>query len=351
MNDILFDEVLGKDEPEEDLEVTPEVDPEKETPEVEPEADKPEPVSTEEKDPAPSADEPKPEENQEEVPEEPTADETRIAELEKINNGLMQAKTASQASKGKAQEDLASTREQLKAAQEELRIAKLPKESEPSKPLPEKLKVEFDDEGKAFIDPANFPVDLDQARKIKDLESKVVQGEKNLEAARVQTAQAENLKVFFAENEGYAEANDMYQEQWNYMRTELFPQYLEANNIPAPTTQVGAIEISASPEFIKSFKSKFPEGNPETIMEAGLYNTKHYARKAFDSLLKKKAPDSQHKQIPTDKPLPLGTAPGGTIHQDDDTLQRYADKSMEDFLLQSPEEDAKMDRLMIQKGM
>jgi len=288
----------------------------------------------------------------EEAPE-PTPEEVaaaRITELEKMNNGLLQAKTSAMQKVDKSGESLASANERIKALEEQVKIQQVPKpDPVEDKPI-ENVKVEYDEEGNAFIKAENLPVDKSNAKKVAELETRLEQATTDLATSTLERKQAEYTQSFLNEKEGYKEAFVEVKEQWDYIKGELFNQFIVSQDIKPPTTQAEALEISANPEFQKAFKAKYPTGDVESIMQAGLYQNKYYEKKALETVLAQKVPKSTHKQLPDDKPLPLASVPGSNQAQEEDSLDKFANMDMEDFLRMSSEDEIRMNRLLENRG-
>ncbi len=284
--------------------------------------------------------------------EEDTKDADRISELEKMNNGLLQAKTAAMAKVDKSGESLTAANDRIRALEEQIKIqaaipAAAPVENKPV----ENVSVEYDDEGNAFIPAKNLPVDTSQADKIAALEAKLAKTANALESSNQNRLQEEYTKSFLGEKEGYKEAYTEVMEQWTYLKTELFDQFVSSKGIAPPKTQAEALEIASNPEFQTAFKSKYPQGDVESVLQAGLYQNRYYEKKALDTVLAQRVPASTHAPIPTDKPLPLGTVPGSNQAIEENSLAEYSDMSMEDFLLMTPEKETRMNRLLQEKGI
>lgn len=310
----------------------------------------------------PKEEEVKPEEGEEPKPEEepakpvepaqeaPTAEQlaARVAELEKINNGLLQAKTASSAKARQAQEALQAAQEQLKLVQAQPKPD--PKPEEETRQPVDRLKVEFDEDGNPYVPVESLPVNQDLTQKVSELEKQLSDTAQNLKVSQEERVRAETLKNFLSEKDGYQEAYVQVKDQWEYIRRELFEQIVASKGLPKPQTQAEALEIASDPDFQAAFKTKFPTGDAESVMQAYLFGGRYFERKALDAILEKQTPPSTHKPLPTDKPQPLATVTGASQAGDDDDLQKYADMSMDDFLAMKPEQEARMDRLMKEKG-
>lgn len=331
LTDEEMEEMVGVEEAEEAPETKEETEENVETVE--------EPETGDEEDPAPPA---------EDEPPDIAALETRIQELESINHGLLKAKTSSQASKQSIQEAYQREQERVAALEAKIKELNQPAPAEQDKQVPDKIEVQFDDEGNAFIPGDKLPVDHSQAQKVKELESRLLSAKEDLDNIRVQAAQQAELKNFLSENEKYAEVMPQAQEQWSYLKDELFDQFITAKNLPAPESPAQALEIAATPEFQKAFKSKYPDSDPEVIMQAGLTGEKYYQRKALNMLIEQKErTKSSHTPLPTDKPPSLSTVTGASTQSDENTdLQKYADMTMEDFLRMTPEEERRMNDLL-----
>jgi hypothetical protein len=333
--DELIDEILGEDEPATEPEVT-------ETGVKEPaEADKP----------APPADE-VPQKTAEELLQEK---EERLAELERVNNGLLQAKTSAMAKSNKYQEELSAKEERIRALEQEIALARAtkPNDQDPiADQVIDKISIDFDEEGNAFVPVDRIPANKDLAKKIQDLEAELNATKHNLQTSKEASLKEEALNGFLSEKDGYKEAFPVFQEQCTYM-SSLFDQFVKENEINFPTDKASALdkalEISTDPKFQTSFKAKYPNSDPEAVMQAYLHGSKHYTRKALNSIVGVKVPSS-HKPLP-DKPLPLATVAGASQAKDTESIDKYANMDIEDFLRMSPEEERRMNRLLKEKGI
>ena len=332
--------MVGETEPDE----TEEVAETKET--VTPEENKGEPKEeqvTGEEVPAPPADK-----TAEQLLEEERA---RIAEIERVNNGLLQAKTSAMQKYQKTLSELQSTQEQLKALQEQARLKDEAKIVDAGSQNIDRLKVEFDDEGNAYVPAGSIPVNADLVKKIEALELQLSQAANKLQEDRVK---AEYEGSLLSEKEGYKTAIKDLKEQWDFVKNGLFDQFVREKEIQfSSNTDVAkaqALEVAMSPEFQKAFYAKYPNGDIETLMQAGIYSGKYYERKALDAVLSKKQPVSTHKPLPGDKPLPLATATGTGMAQEIDDLNKFANMTPEEFLRMSPDEERRMNRLLKEKG-
>ncbi len=278
----------------------------------------------------------------------------RIAELEKINNGLLQAKTASSAKARAAQEQLQETQRQIDLLKTRLDGDAQKKDKAPEASAQrqmDRLTVDFDENGVPFIPAEGLPVNKDLEQKVAALEQELSQTAQSIRASQEQREEAENLRALLAEKDGYQEAFAQIKDQWDYLSGGFFDQFVVANELPEPRTRDDALEIAANEKFQAAFRAKFPNGDAESVIEAFTSKKPYYKRRALNMALKAQTPQPTHTPLPKDKPQSLSTISGANHAGDDDDLQKFADMSVEDFLSLSPEQERRMNRLMKEKGM
>jgi len=280
----------------------------------------------------------------------------RLSELEKVNNGLLQAKTSAMAKANKYHGELTSAQSRLSALEQELELAKAsvvkPTEITGSQPI-DKIVVDFDEDGNAFIPADKIPANIELSKKIQSLESELNAAKQYVKSTENKKLTDEALNGFLNEKPGYKEAFPVMQEQFNYL-SSLFDQYVQENGVDFPKNKSDAqdlaLEISTNPKFQTAFNAKYPAADSEIVMQAYLSGSKHFARKALDKIVGNNSQSSSHKPFPTDKPLPISTVAGANMAKDVDSLEKYAGMDMEDFLRMSPEEERRMNRLLKEKG-
>jgi hypothetical protein len=273
----------------------------------------------------------------------------QVEELKKINNGLLQAKTASSSKASKAQEELQAAKLQLQRYEESQK-----QQGPEKKESVDRLAVEFDDDGNPFIPASNIPVPDAIRQEVAALKQQLFETTNNLRKTQAQRDEAEALQNLLSQKDGYDEAFVKFQEQWNYVKDELFDQFVHANNLPVPRSQAEALDIATSPEFQKAFSAKYPGSDVAAVMEAGLMGdpkqSPYYLRKALDTLSRKKV-DPSHKPL-GDKPSSVSTmSDAGPPLGESDDLQQFADMDMEDFLKLTPAQESRLNVLLKQKGM
>lgn len=313
--------VVGK-EPEKEPEQEPE-------PVIEPDA---EPGKKEEEKPVPST-EPVPEIDQL---------NNQLVETKKINNGLMQAKTTAMRKhqeSSKAVEVLTNELNNMKSYIESLQNPQIDS-SGPQKV--DKTEVLFDDDGNAYIE--NLPDNPKLVNKIVELEQEIIKFNNSLSASKEETLQAESLSSFLNEKEGYKEAFPEVRDQWQYIKTDLFNQFVDANDINPPETKNQALEIMTSDGFKKAFSAKYPTADIDSVIQAGVHGGKYYERKALDAVLSKKTVSS-HDPLPSDKPQSLSTVSGESDFGDEGFLERVSNMPFDEFLNLTPTEEARYNRL------
>jgi hypothetical protein len=280
----------------------------------------------------------------------------RLKELEKVNNGILQAKTSAAARARQAQEESQALKEKLAALEKQIELTKAAKadtEKVDGEQKIDRIQVDFDDDGNAFVPIDRIPANNDLVKKLQTLESELNQTKHTLTETQRQRELQESMNDFLSQKDGWKEAFPVLQEQSQYL-SAMFDQFVNQNQIDMPSDRQAAkdiaYEIASHPSFQSQFRAKYPDGDPERVMQAYLNGGKYYTAKALDAIAAAKKPVSAHKPLPKSKPAALGTVIGSGTGKETESLEKYADMDLDDFLRLSPEEERRMERLLKEKG-
>ena len=278
----------------------------------------------------------------------------KLLELEKANNGLRQAITSERAKRQDYQSKVDAVMEMVNAR----KTTKIT-DVEPEVKLPDKIQIEFDDDGNAIL-----PVDqllpfinskteekIAPIKKIEqdfhDLSTKIYSDD----IAGKETGAFQN----FLKDNGLENEYGLLKEQFTFLDQQL-QKYIEVSGIELPQhpdPKVRAEQfidmIVNNDDIVNSFKSKYKNADPELSLEAMFSNPAERLRnprKLKSVLTKLKQPTNKDVDITPlySKPKSLSHVPGSDI-DGGSILGQVASMSTDEFMLLSDAEIAKIDAI------
>lgn len=270
----------------------------------------------------------------------------KVEELEKANRGMYQAMRQEREQRQAFQTKVDQITGMIQQARTQPQQQEQQQPAEPQ--APSKIDVAFDDDGNPYI-----PSDViskaipkgDPAleNKIANLENELAHYRERTQSQEAQTAAQQQLNKLLAENEAYPEAHKKLEEQFTYLKDELYDAYIEKAGLNPPQTAEEAIDIALkSNEIKRAFNEKFPGADLESVMEANLIKTPRLLRRALD---KQVPAPSSHQEMP-EKPSALSSVSGSESPSDNSIIDRVADMDLEDFLQLDDKTYSKIDELL-----
>jgi len=267
---------------------------------------------------------------------------TQLTNLEVSNKGLVKSLTAQR----NLRQDLQGQLDGIKEALNTVRAGQVvkPAAEESGESV---IPIDFDDDGNPFLDPANL-TGL-QSTKIAQLEAQINTIQNNTVAVNQQTSEKQALEAILSEKEGYSKAYKDVSKAWDFLRNDVFDDYLTAKGLEAPKTADQAIEIALNSKSMRrKFTEKFPSLDIESVMEAHLIATPRYLRKALDKAITEV--ESIHETLDLTKPSTLANANSTGGEGNESLISRIADMSTEDFNNLDEKTMAKIDKLLEAHG-
>ena len=276
--------------------------------------------------------------------DESAALKVKLTELESTNKGLIKSLTAQRGQRQELQNDILAIKDAIAEARAE---ATTDDEVEDLEETLSKIPVDFDDDGNMSIDPKYLKPQGNPD--IKALQDELTALKGTVNAQTTASYEQNNLNILLNEKEGYTDAYKLVSKSWNYMKNDLFDNYVESKNLKAPATSDQAIDmIMESTELKEAFAKKYPTLDLESVIEAHLVGTPRYMRKALDKAIT--TSDSKHETLDFSKPNSLSLANSSGSDTPESLLQRVADMDTEDYENLPAATLAKIDKLLAKVG-
>jgi hypothetical protein len=269
----------------------------------------------------------------------------KMSELEIANKGLIKSLSAQRGIRQGLQEQL----DEIKTA-----VATFKETKDLENELDDKkysnIPIDFDEEGNLYLDTSKLMnLSTGDNAELLELKNQVDMLRNATTTMHTKASESEALNTLLSENEGYADAHKKVSSAWDYLKDDLFDDYLVKRGIAAPTTADQAIDIALNSKTINdAFTKKFPSLNMESVLEAHLIATPRYVRKALNLAITEA--NNTNELLDTDRPASLARANSSGGEVNETLLARVANMPTEEFMNLDARTMAKIDRLLEKTG-